>query len=98
MSQSKLFVGNLDFATTEDQLSELFSQFGGISELKLITDRETGRSRGFAFITFDDAQTAEQAMELNGSEFGGRRIKVNLAEDDSRGGGRGGRGGSRDRR
>lgn len=92
---NKLFVGGLSFNTTDDGLREGFARFGEITEAKVITDRDTGRSRGFGFVTYTDAQSAQKAMaELNGTEFDGRTIKVNEAEDKPRGGGfGGGRGG-----
>ena len=97
----KLFVGGLSFNTTDDALREGFARFGEITEAKVITDRDTGRSRGFGFVTYTDEQAAQKAIaELNGTEFDGRNIKVNEAEDKPRGGGgygggRGGGGGDR---
>ena|SRR3990167_441017 len=96
MNQTKIYVGNLPYQTTSEDLDEAFSAYGKIAELKLIMDRETGRSKGFAFITFEDADAAQAALQLNSTELGGRQIKVNLAKED-RGdrndrGGRGGRG------
>ena len=94
MSQSKIYVGNLPYNTTNEELEQLFSQCGSISEVKLITDRETGRSKGFAFVTFDDAGAVAQAIQLNGNEFNGRNLKVSEAKERTSGGtgGRGGRG------
>jgi RNA recognition motif-containing protein len=99
----KLFVGGLSWGTTDDTLREAFSRFGDIVEAKVITDRESGRSRGFGFVTFAGAEGADAAIaEMNGAELDGRTIKVNEAEDKGprgggghggRGGGRGGRGG-----
>lgn len=94
----KLFVGGLSWGTNDDGLREAFSRFGSISEARVIMDRETGRSRGFGFITFDDDQDAINAMnEMNGKELDGRSIKVNEAQEKPAGGGgggfRGGRGG-----
>ncbi|MBI5509909.1 MAG: RNA-binding protein [Deltaproteobacteria bacterium] len=87
----KLFVGGLSFDTTDDGLREGFARFGEITEAKVITDRDTGRSRGFGFVTFTDENAAQTAIsEMNGTEFDGRTIRVNEAEDR---GGRGGRGG-----
>lgn len=97
---NRLFVGNLAFHTTEDVLQREFSRFGNVSEVKLVLDRETGRSRGFAFVsmgTDDEANAAIQ--ELNGAELDGRALKVNVAEERRPrsggfgGGGGGGRGG-----
>jgi RNA recognition motif-containing protein len=91
----KLFVGGLSWGTNDDGLREAFSRFGAISEARVIMDRETGRSRGFGFITFDDDQDAINAMnEMNGKELDGRSIKVNEAQEKpAGGGGGGGRGG-----
>jgi RNA recognition motif-containing protein len=92
----KLFVGGLSFNTTDEGLREGFARFGEITEAKVITDRDTGRSRGFGFVTFTTEEAAQQAIaELNGTEFDGRNIKVNEAQDKPRGGGGGGRGGGR---
>lgn len=97
MSQFKIYVGNLSYDTTGEDLNELFGKFGTVAEVKLITDRDTGRSKGFAFITFGQDEPIEDALALNGTEFQGRRIKVNTAKEESRtgGGGGGGRGGNR---
>src|SRR5688572_9151048 len=90
----KLFVGGLSWNTTDEGLQDAFSAFGEVMDAKVITDRETGRSRGFGFVTFADADAASQAMsQMDGSELDGRRIRVNEAEDRPRGGGGGGRGG-----
>ena len=95
MQQNKLYVGNFPFSVDEAQLRELFSDYGEISELAMITDRETGRSKGFAFITFATQQAAEKALELDGKDLGGRKLRVNIAQEreSKGGGGRGGRGG-----
>lgn len=97
MQQNKLYVGNLPFSVDEAQLRELFSAYGEISELAMITDRDTGRSKGFAFITFASQQAAEKALELDGKDVGGRNMRVNIAQEREKkgGGGRGGRGGNR---
>jgi cold-inducible RNA-binding protein len=92
----KLFVGGLSWGTTDDGLHSAFSQFGEIVEAKVITDRETGRSRGFGFVTFANDEGATKAIaEMDGTELDGRTIKVNEAEDKPArsGGGGGGRGG-----
>ncbi len=89
---NKLFVGGLSFNTTDDGLREGFARFGEITDAKVITDRDTGRSRGFGFVTFADAQAAQSAIsEMDGRDFDGRTIKVNEAEE--KGGGRRGGGG-----
>ncbi len=75
----KLFVGNLPHSTTDDQLNELFRQFGTPESAKVITDRDTGRSKGFGFVEFQSAEEARQAMSLNGRDFGGRTLTVNEA-------------------
>ena len=92
--QKKLFVGGLSWSTDDDGLRQAFERFGSLSDAKVITDRETGRSRGFGFVTFDDAEDAQAAMtEMDGSSLQGRQIKVNLAEEKPRGSNRGGNGG-----
>jgi cold-inducible RNA-binding protein len=95
----KLFVGGLSWGTTDDGLHSAFSPYGEIVEAKVITDRETGRSRGFGFVTFANEEGATKAIsEMDGTELDGRTIKVNEAEEKaarSGGGGRGGYGGGR---
>ncbi len=93
---NKLFVGNLSWDTTDQSLQDAFGQFGEITEAKVITDRDTGRSRGFGFVTFADDAAAEKASSvLDGSTLDGRSIKVNEAQPRrERSGGYGG-GGSR---
>ncbi len=88
----KLFVGNLSWNTTDDALHEAFAPFGEISEAKVITDRDTGRSRGFGFVTFTDDEAGEKAISaVDGTELDGRQIRVNEAQERSnRGGGGGG--------
>jgi RNA recognition motif-containing protein len=75
-----IFVGNLPFSVTEDQLREMFEPFGEIQSLKLITDRETGRPRGFGFIEMDNADADAAIKSLNGTDMDGRDIKVNQSE------------------
>ena len=92
----KLYVGNLSFNATEDEVRDLFSQYGEVHSVALISDRETGRPRGFGFVEMDNAEAAIEA--LNGRDFGGRALNVNIARERSGGGGGGGgRGGGRDR-
>lgn len=82
---AKVFVGNLDFSTTRDQVEALFSEIGQIQDVFLPMDRETGRPRGFAFVEFTSDEHAEQAIErFNGHELGGRPLRVNAAEDRPR--------------
>ena len=76
----KLYVGNLSFETTENDLQDLFSQHGKVSEVSLMMDRMTGKSRGFAFVTMNDGAEASAAMTaLNGKELNGRTLNVNEA-------------------
>jgi RNA recognition motif-containing protein len=92
----KVFVGNLAFDTSEETLREAFAQFGEVVEVRCIADRETGRSRGFAFVTMATAEQARDAIaSIDGSLIDGRNVRANEAEDrrDSRGGGGGGGGG-----
>ena len=87
MSQSKLYVGNLSYSTTDQDLQEYFSQYGTITEVKLITDRETGRSKGFGFVNYETDDFAKEALKADGTELQGRKIRVNIANDDRRTGG-----------
>ena len=93
--QNKLFVGGLSWNTDNAGLENAFSSFGAIQEAKVITDRETGRSRGFGFVTFANAEDAEKALSQDGTELDGRNIKVSIAQDRERSGGGGGGGGRR---
>ncbi len=91
----KLYVGNLPFTSSEDELRTAFERHGAVTSVAVITDRETGRPRGFAFVEMEDASAADDAMRaLDGSDFGGRSLRVNEAQD-KRGGGGGGGGGFR---
>ena len=84
-----LYVGNMSFSTTEDQLREVFSQYGTVSKVQLIMDRETGRPRGFAFVEMSDG--GDQAIAaLNGTQLDGRALTVNEAKPREGGGGGGG--------
>jgi RNA recognition motif-containing protein len=90
----KIFVGNFPFSTTEDELRELFQPFGKIDSVSVVTDRNTGRSRGFAFVEMpDDNEAAAAIKALNGKDTGGRPLTVNEARPKTDGGGGGGRGG-----
>jgi RNA recognition motif-containing protein len=94
---TKLFVGNLDFKVTENELQDAFAAFGTVVEANLVTDRDTGRPRGFAFITMSTPEEAQKAIEgMNGKSLGGRALNVNIArpreERPGGGGGGGGRG------
>lgn len=95
---NKLFVGGLAWGTDEDSLRQAFESFGSVREAKVIMDRETGRSRGFGFVTFDAEADAMAAIKgMDGSSLDGRNIRVNEAED-KRGGGGGNSGGFRNTR
>ena len=92
----RLYVGNLNYRSSENELEDLFGQFGQVDEVAIITDRETGRSRGFAFVTMAEEDAANQAIEsLNGNDYDGRSLVVNEAKprENSGGGGRRGGGG-----
>jgi RNA recognition motif-containing protein len=91
----KLYIGNIPFSATEDELRGLFERHGSVDSVNVITDRETGRPRGFAFVEMSEASSADDAVRaLDGSDLGGRSIRVNEAQD-RRGGGGGGGGGYR---
>ena len=92
---NRLYVGNLSFNTNEDTLANAFSRFGEVQEVKIVTDRETGQSRGFAFVSMVDANAAHAAIaQMNGAMMDGRSLRVNEAEErQQRGGGGGGGGG-----
>jgi RNA recognition motif-containing protein len=79
MDLMKLFVGNLPRSTTDDQLRDLFLPFGTPDSAKVITDRDTGQSKGFGFVEFGNAEEAKKAMSLNGKDVGGRALTVNEA-------------------
>ena len=88
----RLYVGNLSFQTTEDSLNELFAQHGKVDSVSIITDRMTGRSRGFGFVEMSDEGEGKSAMEaLNGHEVDGRSLKVNEARERAERQGGGGR-------
>ena len=86
---SKLYVGNLSFDTTEDAIRTAFAPFGTVTDVHLPTDRETGRARGFAFVTFDTEQESKLAIEkMSGAELDGRKLTVNEARPKEDSGGR----------
>jgi RNA recognition motif-containing protein len=90
----KLFVANFPYSTTDDELSSLFSPHGQVLSVKVATDRETGRSRGFGFVEMGSEQEADNAIrELDGFQMGGRSLAVRVAEERARPGGPGGPGG-----
>jgi cold-inducible RNA-binding protein len=102
---TNIFVGNLNFQTTQDELYAAFAQYGAVERVNIVTDRDTGQPRGFAFVEMTDRREAETAIsQLNGAELNGRAMNVNEARPKPAGGGgrpfggagaRGGRGGSR---
>ena len=94
-----IFVGNLSFNTNEDELRQIFESYGQVDRVSILTDRDTGRSRGFGFVEMASDEDGEKAIAaLNGSQFGGRTINVNEARPKSdRGGGGFGGGGGRGR-
>jgi RNA recognition motif-containing protein len=81
---TNLFVGNLTFATTNRQLEAMFAEYGEVADAQVITDRDTGRSRGFGFVEMASTEAAEKAISsLNGKDFDGRQLKVNVAKPRS---------------
>ncbi|HWQ53297.1 MAG TPA: RNA-binding protein [Bryobacteraceae bacterium] len=89
----KIFVGNLEFGATEDAVRSLFETYGTVDSVRIMTDRDTGRSRGFAFVEMGDSAEAERAItSLNGRELGGRALNVNEARPKPEGSGGGGGG------
>jgi RNA recognition motif-containing protein len=85
----KLFVGGLPYSTSNDRLRELFAEVGQVESATIVTDRETGRSRGFGFVEMSTAEEAEQAVSrLNGQQFDGRRLQVEKAKENGGGGAR----------
>lgn len=93
----KIYVGNLPWSTTDDDLRELFATYGTVESSSVVNDRETGRSRGFGFVEMPPADADKAIGELDGRDYGGRALRVNEALDKRRGGGGGGGGGGRDR-
>jgi RNA recognition motif-containing protein len=75
----KIYVGNLSFRTTENELASLFEQVGAVESVSIITDRETGRSRGFGFVSMNDDDAVKAIAQFNGKEIGGRALTVNEA-------------------
>ena len=91
-----IFVGNLDFGTSESSLRALFESYGKVERVTLVTDRDTGRARGFAFVEMTDSDEADRAIAaLNSSDFGGRNLNVNEARPKAQAAGRGFGGSSR---
>ena len=94
---NRLYVGNLSFQSTEESIRSEFAAFGEVSDVHVVKDRDTGRSRGFAFVTMDSDASAQKAIQgMNGAVIDGRALRVNEAEErQNRGGGGGGGGGGR---
>jgi cold-inducible RNA-binding protein len=94
-----IFVGNLSFNTSEDELRQMFESYGQVDRVSIMTDRDTGRSRGFAFVEMTNAEDGEKAIAaLNGGQLGGRTLNINEARPKTERSGGGGRdGGGRDR-
>lgn len=97
-----MFVGNLSFQTTENDISTAFASYGAVEAVTIITDRDTGRSKGFGFVTMSEEDADKAIAQLNGSQLDGRALTVNEAKpmvkrDFGGGGGRGGGGGGRNR-
>jgi RNA recognition motif-containing protein len=93
----RIFVGNLDFSATEESLRSLFEPYGGVERIHLVTDRETGRARGFAFVEMAEGAADKVIADLNGTKVGGRALNVNEARpkpERAGGGSRGGDGGA----
>ncbi|HEU4327962.1 MAG TPA: RNA-binding protein [Roseiflexaceae bacterium] len=95
---TKFFVGNLAWSVGDTQLESMFSQYGDVHSARVITDRDTGRSRGFGFVEMDTNDVAGVISATNGQEIDGRALRVNEAEDKPRDGFGGGRGGYRNNR
>ncbi len=94
----KIYVGNLPFSSTDDEVRALFATYGEVLSCALPTDRDTGRPRGFGFVEMDDSNASQAIGALNGTEFGGRTLTVNEARPrEPRGGGGGGGGGGGNR-
>jgi cold-inducible RNA-binding protein len=95
---TNIFVGNLSYQTTQDDLQSAFSAYGSVERVNIVTDRDTGQPRGFAFVEMSESQAAQTAIsQLNGTELQGRTLNVNEARPKPTGGGSGGGGGNRGR-
>jgi RNA recognition motif-containing protein len=93
---TSIYVGNLPFTASEEEVRSKFEQYGAVQSVKLISDRETGRPRGFGFVEMDQGAAQKAIQELNGKDMGGRPLRVNEAQERQprqQGGGGGGRGG-----
>ena len=91
---NKIYIGNLTYNISKQAIEEAFGKFGTVTDVALITDSKTGRPKGFGFITFESSEAANEAIkELDGTDLGGRSIKVSIAREKESGGSRGGGGG-----
>ncbi len=79
-----IYVGNLPFTSTEDEVRNMFSQYGSVHSVKMVSDRETGRPRGFAFVEMDDSAASNAISALNGKEINGRPLRINEARERER--------------
>lgn len=98
MNNTKIYIGNLPYKLSEAQLGDYFNSFGEITDLVIIKDRDTGRSKGFGFITFGEQSSAQEALSMNEKDIEGKKIVVSMAKPQEKrtgGGGRGGAGGGR---
>jgi RNA recognition motif-containing protein len=96
MNQAKIYVGNLSYQASAEDLTSFFQTYGNVIDAKIITDRDSGRSKGFGFVTFETPEAANAAVAADGTEVKGRALKVSIAREQERtGGGAGGRGDSR---
>ena len=93
----RIYVGNLPFTSTEEDIQQLFATYGEVISCSLPTDRDTGRRRGFGFVEMSDDDATKAIEALNGQDFGGRELRVNEARPREGGGGGGGGGGGRER-
>ncbi len=93
MSENKIYVGNLSYDITEEDLQSCFERFGAIQDINLIRDRATKRLKGFGFITFSEASSAQEAIEIDGEELLQRPMKISVAKERERAGGGSNRGG-----
>lgn len=85
MANTNIYVGNLTYGTTSQELEEMFSRYGEVARAQVVTDRDTGRSRGFGFVEMTSAEEAEKAIEaLDGADAGGRKLTVNKARERNR--------------
>lgn len=85
MSQNKIYIGNLPYRATEDELSGFFAACGDVLEVRIVTDRDSGRSKGFGFVSFSSREAVDAALGLDGKEFQGRMLKISMAKESTGG-------------